>query len=77
MDGYAAYGRVDRRRVASDEETLRAREDPLPPDAMVIDAEDGASGGPSAGRRLHERLAAAREGWAITTFYLFDPNSWR
>ena len=57
--------------------TFQAREDSPPPDVLVIDADDGASGGTAAGRRLRERLAAARAQWAITTFYLFDPNSWR
>jgi len=27
--------------------------------------------------QLRERLAAARRVWAQTTFYLFDPESWR
>ncbi len=27
--------------------------------------------------RLSEGLAQAREAWAQTTFFLFDPNSWR
>ncbi len=26
---------------------------------------------------LAERWASIREGWAITTFFLFDPESWR
>lgn len=29
------------------------------------------------GRRLSERLGDLRETWAQTTFYLFDPESWR
>ena len=27
--------------------------------------------------RLSDGLAQAREAWAQTTFFLFDPNSWR
>lgn len=29
------------------------------------------------GEVVRERLDDAREQWAITTFFLFDPNSWR
>ena len=29
------------------------------------------------GRRLAERWADLREAWSQTTFYLFDPESWR
>ena len=75
MDGYAAYGRVDRRRVAG--ATCPTRDDWLPPDLGAIEATDRAAEGPSAGRWLHERLAAVREQWTMSTFYLFDSNSWR
>ena len=43
--------------------------------AMIEDAGDEAVAPPRA--RLRERVATAREQWSITTFYLFDPNSWR
>ncbi len=42
---------------------------------MIEDAADEAVAPPVA--RLRDRVATAREQWSITTFYLFDPNSWR
>ncbi len=78
MDGYAAYGRVDRRRVAAASGRLVVAPEPwTPPVLGVIDPDDGVAETPSAGRRIRERLAAAREQWTITTFFLFDANSWR
>jgi hypothetical protein len=77
MDGYAAYGRLDRRRVVGVGPRFPAPEDSVTRAFEVIDAGDPASAGPPAGRTRHERLAAAREQWTIMTFFLFDANSWR
>ena len=81
MAGYAAFGTVERGRVSA-LPTVRWRsgcpvEDTRVDDAaaMIEDAADEAVAPPRA--RLRERVATAREQWSITTFYLFDPNSWR
>ena len=80
MAGYAAFGTVVRGQVSAPGAAW-------PSDGDVDDRQLGA-GSPvieeAAGRtaasartRLRDRLAIAREQWSITTFYLFDPNSWR
>lgn len=86
MAGYAAFGTVERGRVSA-LPTVRWRswcpvEDARVDDprvdrgtAMIEDAADEAVAPPVA--RLRDRVATAREQWSITTFYLFDPNSWR
>jgi hypothetical protein len=43
-------------------------------DAAAIEAPDPSR---SLGEVARERWQVAREQWAITTFFLFDPNSWR
>lgn len=81
MAGYAAFGAVERGRVSTlptvrwnsvwpaDDVSLEARP------AMIDEAADEEASTPRA--RLRDRVATAREQWSITTFYLFDPNSWR
>ncbi|HET7169827.1 MAG TPA: hypothetical protein VFI69_11565 [Candidatus Limnocylindrales bacterium] len=50
----------------------------------ALDPPDGPSPGSGADvidtapmGRVHAWLGSLREGWAQTTFYLFDPESWR
>jgi hypothetical protein len=81
MAGYAAFGTVERGRVSA-LPTVGWRsgcpaEDTRVNDvaAMIEDAAGEAAAPPRA--RLRERVATVREQWSITTFYLFDPNSWR
>jgi hypothetical protein len=75
MTGYAAFGRVERGRMGEP--------DPWsPPDADVTFAEsalidDWASAPIAWSDALAARLVRLRETWATTTFYLFDPDSWR
>ena len=74
MTGYAAFGRVERGRVS----LQRPAAVPAPrneDDDRVIGWR--AASLEHAASRLHAVLTAAREQWALTTFYLFDANSWR
>ncbi len=75
MAGYAVIARIDRvdphlagweAESALDWATV----EPLGPQA--IDLVDHTVGDPMA-----ERWARIREAWKQTTFYLFDPQSWR
>jgi hypothetical protein len=81
MAGYAAFGTVQRGRVSAlptvQVPSSRPVEDARVEAgaAMIEDAADEPVAAPRA--RLRDRLATAREQWSITTFYLFDPNSWR
>jgi hypothetical protein len=73
MAGYQAFGPVQRARgSAVPEWPSRA---PDPGSVPVVIEELSAATALKA--RVRERLAIAREQWSITTFYLFDPNSWR
>ena len=45
-------------------------------DGSLDDAAD-ASVDPAGEAPVHDWLAALREQWSMTTFYLFDPDSWR
>jgi len=86
MAGYAAFGLVEAGRVST-LPTVRWRsgcpvdggrfEDARFEDvsAMIEDAGDAAA--TPARARFRDRVATVREQWSITTFYLFDPNSWR
>jgi hypothetical protein len=75
MAGYATLGRVEGGRVrtlAWRGPATEVAHEPWPPSTPA--ATDH--------RRplrevIHERWQDARETWAITTFYLFDPQSWR
>jgi hypothetical protein len=81
MAGYAAFGTVVRGRVAAFPtvewpSSCPAETTADEAGAAMIDA--GASEAVATpGTRIRDRLATAREQWAITTFFLFDPNSWR
>jgi hypothetical protein len=74
MTGYAAFARVERGRVSAPR-TFEAAALALDDDEGVV--ETPAASEPSAASRLSGFVAAVREQWAITTFYLFDANSWR
>ena len=75
MTGYAAFGRVERGRMREP--------DPWSPrdaDATFVESaqiDDWASPPIAWSDGLAARLAGLREAWAMTTFYLFDPDSWR
>ena len=75
MTGYAAFGPVERGRVSP-------QQGPAAVSALALDDDDRVielpAETPSPGAsRIHVVLTAAREQWALTTFYLFDANSWR
>ena len=75
MTGYEAFGRVQRGRVAA--MPLWATQDSRAiVDGSLDDAAD-ASVGPAVDAPVHDWLAALREQWSMTTFFLFDPDSWR
>jgi hypothetical protein len=74
MDGYAVSARIDRAtpRRARHGAAQTATSTPVLDDPTLLDL---------VGRPLDdillERWAAFRERWSQTTFFLFDPNSWR
>ena len=77
MAGYVALQRVDRvsMRALAWHGSVRD-EDAVPSDGrpgVVVDLLDDRP----LGERLVERWTIVREQWAITTFFLFDPESWR
>ena len=76
MGGYATRARIDAPRVhvvrsplVSGESTPLDRQ----PRGELIDLQPA----PSLGERATAFVERVREQWAITTFYLFDPESWR
>jgi hypothetical protein len=77
MDGYVATERIiqARPRFVGTELGWSGR------DALTEGAEWATSSRPDDQRpwdqRLHEAWANVQEAWAQTTFFLFDPNSWR
>jgi len=80
MAGYAAFGSVVRGQLTTPVAAWPSAPevgDPRfePGTALIEEAEERPR--PSVRGRLRDRLATAREQWSITTFYLFDPNSWR
>lgn len=74
MTGYAAFGPVERERGPVLVDGPAPGSHVVADAAVVIDEPAPAS---VLGARVRERLAVAREQWSITTFFLFDPNSWR
>ena len=75
MTGYAAFGPVERGRVSPQQGRGAVSAPVLDDDDRVIELPAGI---PSPGAsRIHGVLTAAREQWALTTFSLFDANSWR
>lgn len=82
MAGYAIQTRIDgvRPRLAVLDGPPRDREAALAWPAFVADLgfEDPFAGLPDEpGPTLAARWERGRELWAQTTFFLFDPNSWR
>ncbi len=78
MAGYVALQRVDRVSVRALAWRGSARvEDAARSEDRVHLAARAAMDDRPLGERLVERWAIVREQWAITTFFLFDPESWR
>ena len=75
MTGYEAFGRVERGRVAA-MPGWATRDSRAMVDGSLDDAAD-ASVGQAVDAPVHDWLAALREQWSMTTFFLFDPDSWR
>ncbi len=75
MTGYAAFGRVERGRVPARQDLAAVPAPPIGDDDRVIELPTGSR--PPGPSRIRVALTAAREQWALTTFYLFDANSWR
>jgi len=73
--GYVAAARVAHAEIRWGGTTRPEQDRPSGAPAAPIEVES------LAGESLDERLTAwwadLREQWAITTFYLFDPQSWR
>ncbi len=75
MTGYAVFVRVEPGRIVAP--SIRVALEPMLAQADdLLELDEGASKTTLTGH-LAARLATARETWAITTFYLFDANSWR
>ena len=76
MAAYAVLARIDRV-----DPQLAGRSWADPPDRTVAEMLELAQAVDLVGRPsstiVAERLEHIREVWAQTTFYLFDPNSWR
>lgn len=85
MAGYAVSARVERAAVQVGRPlgVLAVRDDPTAaaPALLPLPPEDGPVAVDLVGRPfevvLEERLAALRETWAQTTFFLFDAEGWR
>ena len=75
MTGYAAFGRVERGRMREPDPWSPREGDATCVESAQID--DPASPPIARTDGLAARLAGLREAWAMTTFYLFDPDSWR
>ena len=78
VHGYAAFERVvaeirpPERSVAASQPALALGPDVV---ALIVTVDDEPPSSSSAAR-LRDALADAREAWAQTTFYLFDPVYW-
>lgn len=75
MAGYAVIARIDRvdphfAGWEAESALESATAEPLGPEAIDLVGRD-------VGETLDERWARIREAWKQTTFYLFDPQSWR
>lgn len=75
MAGYAASSRIDA--VAPRARWRRTPDVPAPRPDAALDVTTTELIGRPLDEILAERVAALREGLAQTTFFLFDPNSWR
>ena len=78
MSGYVVNARIER---VTPHLTRRDDRGPAAASRTPQDTAGGATAIDLAGRPfetiLAERWDAIRERWAQTTFYLFDPDSWR
>lgn len=73
--GYVAVARVAHADIRWGASTRPLLDRPSAPPPATSDVEDLA--GESIDERLSDWWAGVREQFAITTFYLFDPQSWR
>lgn len=76
MRGYATLARID----PSGVRVTRSRGVPVPSTAVPVDAVPEPHAVVDAQERPHQLAELAgtiREQWAMTTFYLFHPESWR
>lgn len=74
MTGYAVVGRIERVQVHRAGEPLPEPAADLPP-ASAADLEELL--GQPLDDQVRELVERFREQWAMTTFYLFDVESWR
>ncbi|HEY6569991.1 MAG TPA: hypothetical protein VIZ22_06865 [Candidatus Limnocylindrales bacterium] len=75
MPRYAAFARIEWGRVSELHRPVAAPAPPIEDADGVVEWAPGSA--PASPSRIHAVLTAAREQWAMTTFYLFDANSWR
>jgi hypothetical protein len=75
MTGYAAFGHVERGRVREPNGRASPEAWTTSVEPARVDERAPAALRPPDG--LEARLTRLRESWAMTTFYLFDPDSWR
>lgn len=76
MRGYAALARIDASAIHVARAAMTSTELPPAPPGDVP-APVASAPARAVGPRLAELAGIVREQWAITTFYLFDPESWR
>lgn len=76
MGGYATRARIDTPRVHVVRRPL-ARGEGTASDRAPLGELIERLPAPSLGERASSFVECVREQWAITTFYLFDPESWR
>jgi hypothetical protein len=77
MAGYAVTARVARPRMRAGAVVATARSLPSPGPATTFDPEAEDVVGRPLDVAWRERWDDIRRLWAQTTFYLFDPESWR
>jgi hypothetical protein len=80
MSGYAASARLQggsTRFVAAGSDRRSAPGGAVATPAAWLDREWAEPAEPPLGKRLAGRWQDLREAWSQTTFYLFDPESWR
>lgn len=82
MDGYVAHARIEQARPHRPAApTSVDRSSPAPvrvaAHADLRDPECAELIGTSLDERLGQWLVGVREAWSQTTFFLFDPESWR
>jgi hypothetical protein len=77
MSGYAALERVDGGRVRAIAWSGPGRSDDLPFPVPHVTRDRARVDDRPLADRVRERWAILREEWAIMTFFLMDPESWR